>query len=89
MAGHAEIAPALANNDLRQQVADWKSRFFPSTWARYDLAKPGTFRLAPPEFRMAELDNDYREMQPMFLKEPPPFATVVKELSELEKRINQ
>ena len=84
-----EIASALANDELRQHVADWKSRFFPSSWARYDLAKPGTFHLAPPEFRMDELDKDYRAMRPMFLNEPPSFATVVKTLSDLEQRINQ
>jgi len=89
MATHGEIDHALANDELRQHVVDWKSRFFPSSWAHYELAKPGTFRLAPPEFRMAELEKDYSEMQPMFLKEPPPFATIVKELSDLENRINQ
>ncbi len=89
MANHAEIASALANDELRQHVADWKSRFFPSSWAHYDLAKPGTFHLAPPEFRMDELEKDYRAMRPMFLNEPPSFATVVKALSDLESRINQ
>jgi hypothetical protein len=89
MAEHPEIAPALANNALRQEVADWKSRFFPSTWARYDLAKPGTFRLAPPAFRVDELEKDYGAMESMFVKQPPPFKTVVELLSDLEKRINQ
>src|SRR5213080_4038954 len=49
MARRAEAASALANDELRQRVADWKSRFFAANWARYDLAKPGTFRLAPPD----------------------------------------
>jgi hypothetical protein len=89
MATRPEIAPALANDELRQHVANWKSRFFPSTWARYDLAKPGTFHLAPAESRMDELDKDYLAMQPMFLNEPPPFETVVKALSDLESTINQ
>ena len=89
MAKHEQIAPALANTELAERVADWKDRFFPSGWAHYETAKPGTLRLAPPEFRIAELERDYREMQPMFLKEPPPFATIVNELSDLEKRINQ
>jgi hypothetical protein len=89
MSTHAETASALANDELRQRVADWKSRFFAANWARYDLAKRGTFRLAPPEFRMDELDKDYRAMRSMFLNEPPPFETVVKALSDLESRINQ
>ncbi len=33
MATRAEIDPVLANNELLQHVADWKSRFFPSSWA--------------------------------------------------------
>lgn len=89
IAKHGEIAPALANDHLRQQVADWKNRFFPSRWAHYETAKPGSFHLVPPDFRLAELERDYREMQPMFLKEPPPFANIVSELSDLEKKINQ
>jgi guanylate kinase len=39
MSTHAETASALANDELRQRVADWKSRFFAAHWARYDLAK--------------------------------------------------
>jgi hypothetical protein len=89
MATHADIASALANDDLRQHVADWKSRFFPSSWARYDLAKPGTFHLAPPQSRIIELEKDYLAMQPMFLNEPSSFAAVVKTLSDLESRINE
>ncbi|HLA11818.1 MAG TPA: hypothetical protein VJ023_14625 [Pyrinomonadaceae bacterium] len=49
--------------ELRQRVADWKSRFFAANWARYDLAKPRTLRPAPPEFRMDELGRDYRAMR--------------------------
>jgi Nucleotidyl transferase AbiEii toxin, Type IV TA system len=89
MATRAEISTALSNDELRQHVADWKSRFFPSSWARYDLAKPGTFHLVPPESRRPELERDYLAMQPMFLREPPPFASVLKTLIDLERRINR
>jgi hypothetical protein len=89
MAKHAQATPALVDDELRQRVADWKSRFFAAKWARYDLAKPGTFHLAPPKSRVVELDKDYRVMRPMFFNEPPAFATVVGALSDLESRINQ
>jgi hypothetical protein len=89
MGEHAEAAPALTNDELRQRVAEWKSRFFTANWARYDLAKPGTFHLAPPEFRINELDKDYRAMRSMFLNEPPSFSIVVKVLFDLESMINQ
>jgi hypothetical protein len=89
MATRSEISSVLSNNELGQHVADWKSKFFPSSWARYDLAKPGTFRLAPPESRRAELEKDYLAMRPMFLNEPPPFASVLEMLRHLESKINQ
>ena len=89
MATRAEISTALLDHELRQHVADWKSRFFPSSWARYDLARPGTFRLVPPESRRAELERDYLAMHPMFLNEPPPFASVLNTLTNLESKINR
>ena len=70
LARHAVLERALARAELRQRVADWKNRFFAATWAHYDLAKPGTFRIVPPDFRLPELDRDYRAMRPMFLTEP-------------------
>jgi hypothetical protein len=89
IATRAEISPALLNNELRQHVTDWKSRFFPSSWARYDLAKPGTYHLVPPENRGFELENDYLAMRSMFLNEPPSFASILKTLTDLETKINQ
>lgn len=80
---------AITREDLRQRVTDWKSRFFAANWARYDLAKPGTFRLVPPEFRMSDLERDYRAMRDMFLVEPPSFESLMESVRGLENRINQ
>jgi hypothetical protein len=89
LARHAITDRALARDDLRQRVADWKSRFFAASWARYDLATPGTFHLMPPEFRLAELKNDYQAMQDMFLAPPPPFENILETVRDLENRINR
>jgi hypothetical protein len=89
MANRPETARALADDDLRARVVVWKARFFARSWARYDLAQPGTFRLAPPAARMAELARDYQEMRDMFLGAPPTFDAVLETLNRLEARINQ
>lgn len=34
---------ALADTDLLANVVEFKQRFYPRGWARYDLAKPGSF----------------------------------------------
>ncbi len=41
-----------------------------SSWARYDLAVPGTFRLLPAEDRVDQLRDDYQAMKDMYLTEP-------------------
>jgi hypothetical protein len=84
-----EVGHALSDVALLERVVNWKSRFFARSWARYDLAKPGTFRLVPPEFRRSDLAADYAKMRPMFLAEPPPFADIIEAVHGLEKRINR
>jgi hypothetical protein len=84
----ALAAAAIQKHDLRDQVVAWKSQFFGSGWARYDLAKPGTFRLVPPGDRMPALRRDYEAMKDMYLSEPTSFDNVLADLAELENRIN-
>ncbi len=73
---------------IREQVVEWKSRFFGSAWARYELARPGTFRLVPPPPRLAALERDYRAMRDMYLSAPVGFDAILAELAELERKIN-
>jgi hypothetical protein len=74
--------------DLRERLFAWKGQFFGSSWARYDLAKPGTVRLVPPDERVAALRRDYQAMRDMYLSEPPSFDDVLAVLAELQARIN-
>jgi hypothetical protein len=69
-------------------VVAWKGQFFGSSWARYDLAKPGSFRLVPTPERVSVLRRDYQAMRDMYLTEPAPFDEVLAVLAELEERIN-
>jgi hypothetical protein len=89
LANRTETTRALADDALRARVVIWKSRFFARSWARYDLAQPGTFRLAPPAARMAEMARDYQEMRDMFLDPPPSFDVVLETLNKLKARINR
>ena len=89
MATRTEALAAMENDSLRNQVVEWKALFFARSWARYDLAKPGTFRLVPPDHRLPELRKDYQSMRDMFLDSPPSFDTVLKILFKLESHINR
>ena len=86
---HRDGARHLADTALAQRVVDWKNRLFGRAWARYDLARRGSFRLLPAESRLAALRDDYVKMRPMFLTEPPEFDEVMTQLAEAEAELNQ
>jgi predicted nucleotidyltransferase component of viral defense system len=79
---------ALDNLTLLKSVVEFKERFYYSSWARYDLAVLGSFRLSPPDSQLPALERDYRAMQDMFFREPPTFETILTGLAELEREIN-
>lgn len=88
LALHPIAGQAIKNVDLRDRVVEWKSRFFGSGWARYDLARPGTFRLVPPPARLPALRLDYDAMRDMYLTTPIGFDLIMNTLADLEARIN-
>ena len=89
LAINSVASAALADHELRDRVVGWKSRFFGSGWARYELARPGSLRLGSPDARLLGLRIDYQAMRDMYLSEPAEFDRVMSTLAELEKRINR
>lgn len=81
--------PAAEKLDLLARVAQHKSLFFRSSWAKYDEAAKGTLRLAPPEHRWKALREDYARMQQMFFGEAPGFDQIVALLKQWESEFNQ
>lgn len=88
LAKHPAAKSALDRHDIRNRVVEWKSQFFGSSWANYENAKPGTFRLVPPAERLPSLRRDYQAMRDMYLTEPFSFDEILATLSDLEDRIN-
>lgn len=79
-----------AEADLRMldEVVAFKTRFYPSRWANYETARPGTLRLAPRAEQVAELEADYRRMGVMIFGEAPGFSEILRGLGELQARVN-
>ena len=86
---HSRAPTFLADRAQCDRVVDWKSRVFARGWARYDLARHGSFRLVPPEARQAALAQDYLTMRPLFMTEPPPFSKLMQRLADAEQRLNR
>jgi hypothetical protein len=82
-------AKAFAEIGLLRDVVEFKTRFYPVQWARYDTAAPGTFKLLHADAdRVRQLEQDYREMQIMLFGEPPAFTSILSTLQALEQEIN-
>jgi hypothetical protein len=80
---------ALSDLKLLQDVVAFKQRFYPSAWARYDTAQPGSFQLTPNQSHLTDLEKDYREMAVMIFGELPTFGTILTTLKALEADINR
>lgn len=86
---HSESkAAAYEDLDLLGRVVEFKMKFYPRKWAQYELARPGTMKLCPPEYRYAALEEDYAVMQGMMFGERPSFADLMAFIRELEAEIN-
>jgi hypothetical protein len=80
---------ALTRRDLLNRVIQHKCFFFARSWAHYETAQPGSFRLIPGESRLETLRADYAEMKPMIFGEYPEWETIIHGLKQLEKAINK
>ncbi|HVI39923.1 MAG TPA: nucleotidyl transferase AbiEii/AbiGii toxin family protein [Anaerovoracaceae bacterium] len=80
---------AFNNLELLDRVATFKSRFYPTNAARYDLAKPGTIQLIPPDECVSKLESDYILMQNMIYGKKPDFNDLMSCMHRSENEINQ
>ena len=86
---HSESKVAAYEDlDLLGRVVEFKMKFYPRKWAQYELARPGTMKLCPPEYRYAALEEDTAVMQGMMFGESHSFADLMAFIRELEAEIN-
>ena len=79
---------AFSSLDLLQKVIEFKQKFYPRSWARYDEAAAPTIKLLPPDYRMTALAADYAAMRDMLYGDVPMFGTIVDAIAVLEKEIH-
>ena len=81
-------AKAVANTTLLEQVVIHKQVFFPSGWAHYDTAKPGSMKLVPDTETSNRLRLDYEGMKEMFFGEVESFDSMMTTIKELQEALN-
>ncbi len=66
---------------LLEAVVRFKSVFFASNRARYNLTKPGSLRLIHPAFRRNAIDDDYTQLFAMIFGTIPTFDELIEGLA--------
>lgn len=79
---------AYKDMGLLKQVVDFKSKFYRSKSARYDLAQPTTMKLVPSKEYFKVVGEDYKAMSGMIYGAIPEFEEIMDCISAMEKEIN-
>ena len=79
---------AYHNLDLLKHVVEFKMKFYPRKWAKYEEAMTGALLLVPPDYRLQTLEEDYNNMSEMIFGEYPPFDELIKFMGQLQSEIN-
>jgi len=79
---------ALADMGQLKDVVAFKMRFYPSGWAKYETALPGSLKLMPNKHVLNALRSDYVGMRNMIFGSYPAFEDVLDTLKALEDEIN-
>ncbi|MCP3850213.1 MAG: nucleotidyl transferase AbiEii/AbiGii toxin family protein [Gammaproteobacteria bacterium] len=79
---------ALADLELLTSVVNFKQRFYPRGWARYEDARPGSFKLVPQDHVLITTEKDYQNMKNMIYGKYPSFTELLERLVALEAEIN-
>lgn len=79
---------AYSNVDLLTKVREFKKKFYPVSWAKYDTAVPGQFILVPNKERLKELKIDFDNMKEMINDNSISFDQLMSEIKRIEDEIN-
>ncbi len=80
---------AFADIWLLKKVVDFKKKFYPRKWAKYEEATTEYLRLVPDEYRFREIEDDYNKMKDMFFGSYPSFEEIMVGLNKLEREIHE
>ena len=80
----------VAKNDLAllADIVDFTRKFYPRSWAHFELCKPGTMLLMPSEHAMPAMKADYAAMRNMIYGDYPSFDEILRIIKQLESEIN-
>lgn len=82
------IKSAINDKELLRKVTEFKIKFYPRKWAKYEDAINKKVKLIPGNFRFKEIEEDYEAMHEMIYGKYPDFKELIEYLTKLEEEIN-
>lgn len=79
---------SLGNIELLRDVVEFKKKFYPSNWAKYDNFYEGNLQLIPSEEAIEIFTQDYYQMQGMIFGETPTFEIIIDTLVQYNSELN-
>lgn len=79
---------SLRNVELLRDVVEFKKKFYPSNWARYDDFYEGNIKLMPSEEAVVIFIEDYYQMQEMIFGDTPAFEIILDTLIQYNSELN-
>lgn len=80
---------AFNSTEILEKVVKFKQKFYPRKWAKYEEAIIKSIRLVPDEYRLKEIEEDYKNMTEMFFGKYPNFEELINSVLEIEKEIHK
>ena len=78
---------AISQPEMLRKVVEFKMKFYPRAWARYEDVLTGGLKLIPPSSRLDALAEDYAAMKEMLFGKHPSFENILAGLQALEQEI--
>lgn len=78
---------ALANRKLLQSIFEFKHKFYPQGFAKYQEAINGQVKLVPPRPRIEQLEADYQGMREMIFGDYPAWTEIMRAIIEFEHEL--
>ncbi|MBX3487145.1 MAG: nucleotidyl transferase AbiEii/AbiGii toxin family protein [Candidatus Paracaedibacteraceae bacterium] len=79
---------AIKNIDLLDSIIANKKQYFRTSWAKYEEAIPGSFKLYPNNHLLNYLREDYHSMAMMVFGDTPSFDVILGSIQKLEIELN-
>lgn len=89
IANSPHVETAFQDIPLLYRVIDFKMKFYPRAWARYEEAKQGRIRLMPPSYNLPVLRDDYQHIQDMIFGDRPSFDELLAFLQSFERTLQE